>query len=344
MTAATRGPAATLRRDASSGVEEVTSGSRDGDTEAEFPHRRKDNKAPLLLLVNLKATRVNPRVVTAVRRALGERFSVELVATDGRGHAASLCRLARGFGAVAVLGGDGTINEAANGLLGDDVPLACLPGGLTNVFARSLGLPTDAVAAAERLVALGGRPRSVDVGSVAGRCFLFASGLGLSATLTRRHELGPRGAPGAAEASATWAALRAIHEEFAQQRRLRVTTPEGTVEGTSVVAQNAEALTYVGNHALRVGCGAALDSRSLSLCVLRRADPRELVTLAPRVLSGRAGAVAAHPRIASLPAVVWARVEALDGTEVPLDTDGEYLGEHSSVEYRAIPGALKVLV
>ncbi len=294
--------------------------------------------------MNSKATRVTPRVVAGVRAALRERFRVEVVATDSQGHAASLCRLAGDFGAVAVLGGDGTLNEAANGLVGGDVPLACLPGGLTNVFARSLGVPPDAVSAAEKLAAFGGRPRAVDVGSVAGRCFLFASGLGLTATLTRRHELGPRGVPGAAEASAVWAGLWAVLEEFRQQRHLRVTTADGVVEGNTVVAQNAEALTYIGNHPLRVGRGAALDSRTLSLCVLRRADPRELLTLTPRVLSGRASAVAAHPRIASLPAVAWARVEALDGTKAPLDADGEYLGEHSSVEYRAVPGALKVLV
>ena len=291
----------------------------------------------------MRATRVEPSVVAQVRAALRRRYEVEVVATDSQGHAASLARLAGDFGVVAVLGGDGTLNEAANGLAGGDVPLACLPGGLTNVFARSLGVPPDAVSAAERLGALGGQARAVDVGTVAGRCFLFASGLGLSAALTRRHELGPRGIPGAAEASATWAATRAILEEFRQQRHLRVTTADGAVEGNTVVAQNAEALTYIGNHALRVGPGAALDSGSLSLCVLRRADPRELVTLTPRVLSGRASAVSSHPRIASLPSVGWARVEVLNGAMVPLDADGEYMGEHSSVEYRAVPGALKVL-
>jgi len=179
---------------------------------------------------------------------LRRRFHVEVVATGRRGHAASLCRQADDFGAVAVLGGDGTINEAANGLVGGDVPLVCLPGGLTNVFARALGGPPRAVAAAERLAAGGGLPGRVDVGSVAGRYFLFASGLGLSATLTRRHELGRRDTPALAQMSATWAAMRAVADEIGQQRRLRVTTADRVVEGTTAVVQNAGPITFLGPH------------------------------------------------------------------------------------------------
>ena len=295
------------------------------------------------MLVNLKATRVEPGVVAEVRAALRTRFEVEVVATGGRGHAASLCRGADDFGAVAVLGGDGTINEAANGLAGGQVPLACLPGGLTNVFARALGGPPGAVAAAERLAAGGGRVATVDMGSVAGRYFLFASGLGLSATLTRRHELGPRDTPALAQVSATWAAVRAVVDEIGQQRRLRVTTEEGSVDGTTVVAQNAGPITFLGPHPLRVCKGAGLTTGTLSLAVLRRAGPRELVTLVPRVLSGRGGAVASHPRIAALPSVTLARVESLDGVPLPLDADGEYLGEHTTVEYGVRPASLRVL-
>jgi len=177
----------------------------------------------------------------------------------------------------------------------------------------------------------------------AGRRFLFASGLGLSATLTRRHASGSRRTPAAAQASAIWAAGRAIAEELGQRPRLRVTTPRGAAEGTSVVVQNADRLTFVGRHSLRICEQGGLSTRTLSLAVLGGAGPRELVTLVPRVLSGRAGSVAAHGRVASLPAVTGARVEALDGATAPLDVDGEYLGEHSNVDYVVLPAALRVL-
>lgn len=282
-------------------------------------------------------------MVAEVREALGRRFEVEVAATGGRGHASALCREAGGFAVVAVLGGDGTFNEAANGLAGGRVPLACLPGGLTNVFARALGGPPGALAAAHRLASGGGKELEVDLGSVAGRYFLFASGLGLSASLTRRHEMSRHDTPGLTQASAVWAAVRAVADEIGQARRLRVTTGDRTVEGTTVVAQNAEALTFLGAHPIRVCQGAGLTSRTLSLAVLRGAGPRELVTVLPRVLSGRVGALASHPRIASLPEVTVARVESLDGAPLPLDADGEYLGEHIEVEYGVVPAALRVL-
>lgn len=287
---------------------------------------------------------MTPSVVRTVRAALSDGFAVETVSTRARGDAAALCRCAAPeVRAVAVLGGDGTLNEAANGLAGGVVPLACLPGGLTNVFARALGGPLDPVASAERLAAREVRLRTVDLGSAGGRRFLFASGLGLSGALTRRHASGSRRTPAAAQAGAVWAAARAVLEELGQRPRLRVTTPRGVAEGTTVIVQNADRLTFVGRHPLRVCEQSGLSTRTLSLAVLGGAGARELVTLVPRVLSGRARSVAAHGRVASLPAVACARVEALDGATAPLDVDGEYLGERSSVDYLVLPAALRVL-
>ena len=84
-------------------------------------------------------------------------------------------------------GGDGTLNEAANGLAGSDVPLSVLPGRLTNVVCRMLGIPTDVVDATEHLLRLadGPHPRRIDLGSVNGRYFVSSSGVGLDAETAR---------------------------------------------------------------------------------------------------------------------------------------------------------------
>ena len=55
---------------------------------------------------------------------------------------------------VVAFGGDGTVNEAANGLIGSDTPLCCLPGGRANVWCRLLGIPADVVDATEHLLAM----------------------------------------------------------------------------------------------------------------------------------------------------------------------------------------------
>jgi len=282
--------------------------------------------------------------VERVRTALDVRFDVDLVATEAPGEAVELCRsVGPEVGAVAVLGGDGTVNEAANGLAGGEVPLACLPGGLTNVFARVLGVGRDPVAAAERLSARGARVRSVDLGSVSGRAFLFASGLGLSGALTRRQAGGPRRPAQLVEAWALLAAARAVAAEVGLSPRLRLTSGEISIEGTTVVFQNTDALTYLRGRPLRVCEGAGLQTHSLSAMLLRGASSRELLTLAPKVLWGRPGAVACNDRVASLPGILAASVEALEGGTLSLEADGEYLGEHVRADYRVLPAALRVL-
>ena len=91
--------------------------------------------------------------------ALQGRFEVDAVDTEARGHATELCREAadEGYDVVVAFGGDGTVNEAANGLLGSPTPLCCLPGGSANVFGKMLGHPGEIVDATEHLLAHGRR-------------------------------------------------------------------------------------------------------------------------------------------------------------------------------------------
>jgi len=311
-----------------------------------FPNEDRRNRPTLLLVVNPRATRVGRRLTARVRAALDVRFDVEVVVTAGPGHVTALCRSsAPGFAAVAALGGDGTLNEAANGLAGGAVPLACLPGGLTNVFARSIGVGRDPVAAAHRLAHRDARVRSIDLGSISGRAFLFGSGLGLSAALTHHQARGPRGPAQLVEAWAMCSAARAVGAQLRRSPpRLRVTSGERTLEGSTLVVQNADRLTYLRTRPLRVCEGAGFSTRSLSMAVLRGARPGDVAGLLPRVLSGDPAAVVAHPLIDSLPDVASARVEVLDGASMALQADGEYLGEHTSAEYRVQPEALRVLV
>ena len=150
----------------------------------------------MLLIVNPYATTVSDRLRDLVVYALQGRFEVDAVDTEARGHATELCREAahEGYDVVVAFGGDGTVNEAANGLLGSPTPLCCLPGGSANVFAKMLGIPGDLIDATEHLLAMADdwRPRKVDLGSVNGRCFTFASGLGLDASVVERVDSNPR--------------------------------------------------------------------------------------------------------------------------------------------------------
>lgn len=154
-----------------------------------------------LLVVNPAATTTTERVRDVLVTALSADLSVETVVTKGRGHAAELAQRATetGIDVVITLGGDGTVNEVANGLLRDgpnpNAPaLAVVPGGSTNVFARALGYSASPVEATGELLARlrDGSSRRVGLGHARwadqSRWFTFCAGMGLDAEVVGRVE------------------------------------------------------------------------------------------------------------------------------------------------------------
>src|SRR3954464_6604906 len=131
----------------------------------------------MLVIVNPYATTVSDRLKNLVVYALQSRYAVESVDTEKRDHATQICREAasEGYDVAVAFGGDGTVNEAANGLFRSDTPLTALPGGSTNVWCRTLGIPNDVVDATEHLLRMADdfRPRRVDLGIANDRYFVF---------------------------------------------------------------------------------------------------------------------------------------------------------------------------
>mgnify|MGYP003349781773 CR=1 FL=1 len=139
----------------------------------------------VLLVVNAFASSVTARNTVVVHRALSEGNEVEVVETNRRGHATRFAQDAarRGVDIVIGYGGDGTLNEVATGVAGTDTALGVLPGGSTNVFARTLGMPNDPVVAVRQLAAgIAGRDiEPIGLGKVNGRYFCFHTGVGYDA-------------------------------------------------------------------------------------------------------------------------------------------------------------------
>src|SRR6476620_5597248 len=146
----------------------------------------------LLLVVNASASSVTARGRVVIQKALSADHSVTMAETKRRGHAMRLAQGAAndGIDVVVCLGGDGTLNEVANGVAGTATALAPLPGGSTNVFARTIGYPNDPIEATGVLVgALARRQiRRVGVGRVNGRAFLFHTGVGFDAAVVAAVE------------------------------------------------------------------------------------------------------------------------------------------------------------
>ena len=203
----------------------------------------------MLIIVNPYATTVSDRLRHLVVYALQGRFEVDAVDTEARGHATELCREAahEGYDVVVAFGGDGTVNEAANGLLGSTTPLTCLPGGSANVFGKMLGIPGELVDATEHLLAMADdwRPRKVDLGVVNGRCFTFASGLGVDASVVERVDSNPHLKARLGAYYFTWAAISTFARRYLiRPPRMVARAGEQTFDGVTTIVQNGSPFTY----------------------------------------------------------------------------------------------------
>jgi diacylglycerol kinase family enzyme len=305
-------------------------------------------KRRMLVIVNPYASTVSDRLKNLVVYALEGRYEVDAVDTPARSHATALCREAadEGYDVVVAFGGDGTVNEAANGLVGRDTPLTALPGGSTNVFCRLLGIPNDVVDATEHLLGVADEfaPRRVDTGLMNGRHFTFASGIGLDASVVERVDAHPKLKARFGEYFFTYAALASFNRNYlVKPPRLRVEAEGRSLEGVTVVVQNADPFTYFGNRPIRVCEGATMDGGTLSFAVLKRATVLEMPTLIPRIFAARSSAVLGHRQIDGFSGQRAFRVERAGDRALPVEVDGDFVGEYDEVEYGIAPGSLPVV-
>jgi len=282
------------------------------------------------------------------------------VQTRYRGHATHLAAGARhaGFGLVLTLGGDGTVNEAVNGILGDSavnnaaaagsaasVPaLAALPGGKANVFTRAAGLPADPVdATGQVLQALAeGRYRSIGLGLAGVRYFTFTAGLGLDAEVVRAVD-GHR-ARGRASTSVLY--LRMILRQFYRVTDRRhpalMLERDGHPPAGPLflgIVSNTAPWTYLGRRPVYTSRQAAFD-RGLDLFALRSLGTVSTLRTASQVLSATQ---TPHGRTV-LTLHDLADLTLRSARPVAFQVDGEYLGERESVRFRSVPDALRIVV
>ena len=301
----------------------------------------------LLLVVNSSASSVTARGRVVIQKALAADHEVTLAETNRRGHAMRLAQSAANAGTdvVVCLGGDGTLNEVANGLAGTDTALAPLPGGSTNVFARTIGLPNDPIEATGAL--LDGLHKQhiepVGLGNVNGRYFLFHVGLGFDAELVhqveRRADLKRyAGHPLIIYAGITsW--LR--HYDHSHPRFKIDHDSSAPIASMFAIVLNTNPYTFLGNRPFNVASEATLD-RGLSVL--------SLPTLRlPTLLGAAAGALGfgrelrRHRDVHVATDLRSLHVETTGGS-FPYQVDGDYLGEIERLEFRHEPACLRLVL
>lgn len=289
-------------------------------------------------MVNPFASRVTQAKLAAVQGELARVSDLSVLLTERRGHAVELvAEASRTSDVVLVYSGDGGFNEALNGL-DTDIPIGFLPGGGTSVLSRALGLPTDPIDAARRLVDAieQSRTRRITLGRVNGRRFAFSAGIGLDAEAVRRVDALGRAEDGRRPGDLAFAL--AVLRSLASYRghmepQLEV---KGFGRAAFALVANGSPYTYAKRVPLPIAPEAQFEL-GLDLVAPVRVRRRTLVPTALSILLGHAR------NNKTLYGHDLDRLEIVCDRPMALHADGEDLGDVAEATFEAERGAVSVL-
>mgnify|MGYP001342213260 CR=1 FL=1 len=321
------------------------------NTEPAVP--KMNGKRRMLIIVNPYASTVSDRLKNLVVYALQGRYEVEVEATESQDHATEIGRDARdgGYDIVVAFGGDGTVNEVANGLAGTDIPVTFLPGGNTNVVCRSLGIPNDVVDATEHLLSLADdfRPRKIDLGKINDRYFVFACGAGIDATVVEKVDANPKWKRRAGPWFYSWVATKGYFKSYMRNPVQLELEIDGEVHsGVTVLVQNSDPFTYFSKQPVHVCENVAIDDGSLGMILLKRANLWDMGMVVPRLLTEKMKA-SKHGQVEAFEEFTEARIRSGTKDEsgqarlFPVQVDGDYIGTFENIKLEAAPGALTIV-
>jgi diacylglycerol kinase family enzyme len=300
----------------------------------------------VLLLVNATASSVTARKRILIRKLLAAHHDVEVAQTSRRGHASRLAHAAAsdGFDVVAVLAGDGTLNEAADGLLHSSTALAPLPGGSTNVYARTLGYPNDAFDAAHVLIGSLARDatKRIGVGTANRRPFLFNTGIGFDAAVVRRVERYGEYKRYASHPLHVLAAFSAFFHKEGTRTNVEVELDTGeSIDGVRfAIVSKTDPYTFLGPVPLHVAPDAGLD-RALALTAFRSLDAFTLLGSAASAM--RKGDFLAHRRGVEQRGDVH-RLIVRSAEPFAYQVDGDDAGNTQQLDIAYEPDALTIVL
>lgn len=264
--------------------------------------------------------------------AAERRLDAELMFTRAPHHATELARnaLARGCERIIAVGGDGTLNEVAQAVVGTPAAFALVPCGSGNGLARHLGIPTDARKALKLATDPACGTARIDVGEADGHLFFNVMGLGFDAVISERfNRLTRRGLP---------AYLRTGLATFREHRAetLRIVAPgiDRTIDSYLVAVANS---AQYGNGAF-IAPGASVIDGKLELVALPAPGLFSAMAQVSRLFLGR---LDGDRRIHRWSAAEFTLRRSAPG---PFHTDGEVHRAGREIRIRTLPRALRVVV
>lgn len=271
------------------------------------------------------------RSLERLREAIRRRsLDLQVAPTEAPGHATALARAAAESGEprIAVMGGDGTISEVANGLVESDTALAVVPMGTGNDIARSLGIPRNLDAALD--LALHGGARPIDVGRERDRCFVSVLGVGFPSIVAAEANSirWLRGSP-----AFFVAVYKALHRLRARPLRIVL---DGEARETECVAVMVQNTPYTGG-GLKMAPEARVDDGELDVVIVETIGRLDLMVNFPRVYRG---GHFAHPSFTAHRARS-VRVESDETLDKMFDGD---LCGSTPMDAEVVPGGLSMVL
>ena len=284
------------------------------------------------VIINPAAGRPSPvlHTLNTVLNRAGVKWDASVTHARGDACAAAKKASAQGVDVVAVYGGDGTVLEAATGLIGTETPLAILPGGTANVLSVELGIPRDLAAAIRLACSAESLVRQVDMGRSGDRFFIQRVGIGLDADKVNRATRELKQKYGRLAYSIGW--IQAVREAPLARYRLRLDDKEVEVEGVTCHIANSGS---VGIPGLTLVPGISVSDGLLDVLVIRDASIGSALTIG-RLATGHPPDPAAFQH--------WQVREVEVVAEPPqlVHADGE-MWENTPLTATVLPGAVSIL-
>ncbi len=238
---------------------------------------------------------------------------------------------AEGVDVVAVYGGDGSIMEAASGLLGADIPLAIFPGGTANVMSVELGIPGDLAQACALVCGDERNFRQIDVGQVNEQYFLLRVGTGFEAALVEGADRETKNKIG--NLAYVLSAIQALRGSKVVRYQLTLDGKEMEVEGITCMVANSG---NIGQPGLSLAPNINVSDGLLDVVVIRAGDIGSVISVAASVIAGNENAE---------PLQHWQARNIRIATETPetIQADGEMIGK-TPAHVTVVPQAVRVIV
>jgi len=303
--------------------------------------RMSRTKSDAVLIVNPNAGRLPDATRNEAVDALRSRFRIEGYTTTARDSGIALASEAAAAGAELVIafGGDGHINEVANGLAGTATALGLIPGGTMNVFARVLGIPLDPLAAVDHLQGALGRPvLEAPLGRMNDRYFTFSAGCGFDAEAAGRVERYVPAKRRFGELFFYWSAFRVLTGTYRHRKpMMRLSGDFGEVPVAMAVVCNAGPYAYLANRPVNLTPQVDL-FKGIDVFALRSMRIESLPAYMWRV--GISGNLVHHPDV--FYASDLEHFELSSNKPFHCHVDGEPLPQTHRVTFEVDSSALKV--